>query len=118
MDNNNDVLADWSLITGRGATKREEGNVKFNPPKGEAGKVLVMVKVGGGGVTTVAPKYNFCSLHPFLCSPHPFFCSLHHLFSSPHPFFCSLHHLFSSPHLLFSSPHPDTRQKDIHNITS
>ena len=74
---------------------------------------------------TVAPKYNFCSPHQFFCSPHPFFCSPHQLFSSPHqlfssphPFFCSPHHLFSSPHHLFFSLHPDTRQKDIHNVTS
>ena len=55
---------------------------------------------------TVAPKYNFCSLHPFFCSPHPFFCSPHPFFCSPHPFFCSPHHLFSSPHPFFCSLHP------------
>ena len=38
---------DWSLITGRGATKREGGHAKFYPyEKGGAEKVLAMLKGG------------------------------------------------------------------------
>ena len=43
------ILRDWSLITGRGATKREGGgHVKFYPYEkgGGAEKVLAMLKRG------------------------------------------------------------------------
>ena len=43
---------EWSLLTGRGATKQEqEGQVKFYPYKkrgGGAGTVLAILKGGGG----------------------------------------------------------------------
>ena len=69
---------------------------------------------------TVAPKYNFSSLHQLFSSPHHFFSSLHQLLSSLHQLFSSLHQLFSSLHQLFSSPwqrdmatHNKDNSKDI-----
>ena len=58
-------------------------------------------------VNTVAPKYNFSSLHPFFLFSSPIFPLLLTLtsvlrtnfFSSRHPFF-----LFSAPIVLFSAP--------------
>ena len=49
------LLRNWSLITGRGATKREGcGHVKFYPyEKGGAEKVLAMLKGGRGGAHQV-----------------------------------------------------------------
>ena len=40
-------IRDWSLITGRGATKREGGHVKFYLYEKGGGGVLVMLKGGG-----------------------------------------------------------------------
>ena len=40
---------EWSLITGKGgATKREGGQVKFNPYEMGTEKVLAMLRGGGG----------------------------------------------------------------------
>ena len=48
------MVRDWLLITGRGATTREGGHVKFYPYEkgGGAENVLEMLKWGGGGHTT------------------------------------------------------------------
>ena len=42
-------IRDCSLITGRGATKREEGGMwNFTPTNKRGGDVLAMLKQGGG----------------------------------------------------------------------
>ena len=40
-------LRDWSLITGRGATKREEGHVKFYPYEMGGGGIFLAMLNGG-----------------------------------------------------------------------
>ena len=42
-------IRDWSLITVRGATKRDEGHMKFYPFEKGGGKSLASLKGGGGG---------------------------------------------------------------------
>ena len=51
-------LRDWSLITGRGATEREGGHVKFYPYEkgGGAQKVLAMLK---GGTTSFGVVFTW-----------------------------------------------------------